>query len=122
MKIKNKGFLLFEVVISIVIITAGVLFVMRAFSSAKESIERSTEVFKVSLLLEQKMWGFEEKGKIEEGRESGDFEEDEGYSWKLASERLEDSDLNLVRLEAFQKEQPEITKYFITTYLKNKTE
>ena len=36
-----KGFLLFEVIISIVIITAGLLFVMRAYSSSKAALEKS---------------------------------------------------------------------------------
>ena len=44
-----------------------------------------------------------EKAKIEEGEENGDFEDYEEYSWRLESRNIEESDLNLVTLEVFQK-------------------
>ena len=119
---KLKGFLLFEVMVSIVIITAGLLFIMRSFSSSKNSIQRSTEVFKTSLLLEEKMWEFEEKGEIEEGVNEGDFVENEKYAWRISANTIEDSELNLVILEVFQKKDPQNTKYSISTYLEKKTE
>ena len=114
--------ILLVVMISIVIITAGLLFIMRSFSSSKNSIQRSTEVFKASLLLEEKMWEFEEKDEIEEGVNDGDFVENEKYAWRISANPIEDSELNLVILEVFQKKDPQNTKYSILTYLKNKTE
>jgi len=122
MKMKNKGFLLFEVIISIVIITAGVLFVMRAYSAAKNSLKRSTELFGVSLLLEEKMWAYEESGQIEEGKEEGGFDRDFNYSWEIDAERLQESDINLVELKVFHKKHKDTVKYSIFTYLKNKEE
>lgn len=118
----SRGFLLFEVVISIVLITAGLLFIMRSYSSSKNSIQRSTEVFRTSLLLEGKMWEFEEKGLIEEGSKEGDFAENEEYSWQAEVIRMEDSNLNQVTLAVFRKKDRKDTEYFISTYLKNKTE
>ena len=58
----KKGFLLLEVMVSIVIITSGLLFVTRVYSTARDVIKRSFVLFKSSLLLEDKMFEFEEKG------------------------------------------------------------
>ncbi len=118
----DKGFLLFEVMISIVIIATGLLYVARSYSSSKDSLQRSTGIVKTSLLLEKKMFEFEEKGEIEEGEKSGDFEEDEEYSWEITAEFKEDLNLNLVTLEVFQKKDRDKTGYAISTYLKSKEE
>lgn len=118
----KKGFLLLEVIISIVIITAGILFIVRSYSSSKNAIEKSRELFEASLLLEKKMWEFEEKGEIEEGEKTGDFEDEEGYSWNMKASRPENSDLNLAVLSVFQTENPLDTSYSVSTYLRNKTE
>ena len=115
--------------ISIVIVTAGLLFIMHSFSSAKNSIRRSNDAFKISLLAEDKLWEYVAPGEIVEGTYEGDFEEDEEYSWKIETERLDEAEfsasytgLNIVTLEVFQKKNPKKTKYLIETYLKNKIE
>jgi len=129
--VNKKGFLLLEVMISIVIITAGVLFITRSYSLSKESIERSTGLLMTSLLLENRIWEFEEKGEIEEGRQSGDFAENSKYSWHLNAQPVmvmseeeteEEPALNLVQLDVFQEKDPLKTKYSIWTYLRNKQE
>ena len=108
--------------ISIVIITAGLLFIMRSYSSSTNSVQRSTELLETSLLLEGKMWEFEEKGQIGEGEKTGDFEKNKEYSWRIDAQVMEGSDINLIMLEVFQKKDPQNTKYSIWTYLRNKTE
>jgi hypothetical protein len=129
--VRKKGFLLFEVMMSIVIITTGILFIMRSYSSSKMSIERSTEIFRTSLLLESQMWEYEEEGKIREERDRGDFEEPEGYSWEIEAEPLEEEEgegfsitfkpkLNVVRLSVFEEKDRKNTEYYVWTYLKNK--
>jgi hypothetical protein len=52
----SKGFLLLEVVLATVMVTSGLLFVNRVYSSAKGTMERSRTLFHSSLLLEQKMF------------------------------------------------------------------
>ena len=121
----KKGFLLFEVLVSIVIVTAALLFITRSYSSSKDAIGMSTEIFKTALLLEEKMWGYEEMGEIREGSESGDFREHEGYSWKVSAESLDPekiggSELNITRLKVFEEKKEKKTAYSIWTYLKNK--
>ena len=119
---KNKGFLLFEVVISIVIITTGILFVMRGYLASKDSLQKSQELLKAALFLESGMWEFEEAGQIEEKEDGGDFSYDKNFAWKVNAEILEETEISLVTFEVFSKKDPENTIESIQTYLKNKTE
>ena len=103
--------------VAIVVITGGLLFVMRVYSTAKVAITRSRELFKYSLLLEEKMFDFEEKGVIEEGADSGHFPDAKEYSWEVNAQPLafqgqELGDLCSVKLT--------VDKYFLWTYLGKK--
>lgn len=126
----RRGFLLLEVIISIVVITGGLLFVMRVYSTAKEALNRSRTFFKYSLLLEEKIYDFEERGIIEEGKEDDHFPDLRDYFWEaeassLASVAPELNDLCTVRLDVFRHQSssegtspPE--KYSLYTYLNKK--
>jgi len=122
----NRGFLLFEVVVSIVIITAGILFIMRSYSSSKDSIARSGEILRTSLLLEDKMWEYEAMEEVGSDKDSGDFEDAEGYAWEMEAEPPEvegfdmDPKYNVIRLSVFKEREKEKTEYTIWTYLKYK--
>ena len=129
----KKGFLLLEVIVSIVIITSGLLFVMRVYSTARYAIQRSSALFESGLLLESKMFEFEEKGKIESDiKEGKQFSRESGYSWLIKTEEapkdpvLEQKlDLNIVTLEVSRHRDKEerksyVSKYFLTTYLNDK--
>jgi len=129
----KKGFLLLEVIVSIVIITSGLLFVMRAYSTARYAIQRSSVLFESGLLLESKMFEFEEKGQIERDLKDGkQFSRESGYSWLIKTEEapkdlvLEQKlDLNIVTLEVSRHRDREerksyVSKYFLTTYLNDK--
>lgn len=122
--VNNKGFLLFEVMVSIVIITAGIMFIMRSYATSKEAIERSGGIFRTSLLLEEKMWEYEAMGEIREEAESGDFDEAEGYAWKMKSEPPEGEEFtprfNIVRLSVFKEKKRKSTEYSLWTYLRYK--
>ena len=120
MIIDRRGFLLLEVVVSLVIITAGLLFVARSYSSSKEAFQRSGEIFETSLLIEKSFWEYEERGEIVEGETSGDFKDKDGYSWQISAKRFEGSGLNIVESEVFKEKDPLRTKYSVSTYLKNK--
>jgi len=102
---------------AIVIITGGLLFVMRVYSTAKEALDRSRTLFKNSLLLEEKIFDFEERGVIEEGKDRGHFPDDKESFWEVSAETLEPQgqelgDLCSVRLD--------INKYLLWTYLEKK--
>ncbi len=127
---KHKGFLLLEVVVSIAIITGALVFVVRAYTTAKYALQRSSVMFTSSILLENQMFEFEEKGSIESDYKDGkDFPDDRDYSWSVSAVKT-DTDpvlnqklgLNLVTLEVSRNRDRKearsyITKYGIATYL-----
>ena len=129
----KKGFLLLEVIVSIVVITSGLLFVMRAYSTAQYAIQRSLVLFESGLLLESKMFEFEEKGKIESDlKEEKRFPQNSPYSWSVKTEEApkdpvlgQKLNLNIITLEVSRHRDREerksyVSKYSITTYLGDK--
>ena len=129
----KKGFLLLEVIVSIVIITSGLLFVMRVYSTARYAIQRSLILFESGLLLESGMFEFEEKGKIESDLKDGkQFPQESPYSWSVKTEEApkdpalgQKLDLDIVTFEVSrhkdrQERKSYVSKYFLTTYLNDK--
>lgn len=126
----RRGILLLEVMVAIVVITGGLLFVMRVYSTAKYALDRSRDIFKHSLLLEEKIFDFEEKGAIEEDKENGRFPDLKDYFWEVEADALslqgqELGDLCSVKLDVFYRKDssqssgaPE--KYYLYTYLNKK--
>lgn len=120
-------------IVSIVIITSGLLSVMRVYSTTRYAIQRSLVLFESSLLLESKMFEFEEKGKIERDLKDGkQFSRESGYSWLINTEEPpkdpvlgQKLDLNIVTLEVSRHRDREekksyVSKYLLTTYLDDK--
>ena len=110
----NKGFLLLEVIVSIVIITSALLFVTRSYSVSKQAIERSRGLFKTGLLLEEEMFAFEEKGEISEGYKEGEFSENKDYLWKITATPA--ANLNTVNLSISRRNNSQ-EAYSLYTYL-----
>ncbi len=111
--------------ISIVVITSGLLYVMRVYSTARETLNRSRDLFRHSFMLEEKMYDFEERGVIEEGKEEGKFPDASDYSWETDAEPLEPEGQNLsglcaVKLSSYSNKSATPYKYTIFTYLENK--
>ncbi len=121
----RRGFLLLEVMASIVVITGGLLFVMRVYSTAKQALDRSRALFKYSLLLEEKIYDFEERGAVAEGRDQGRFPALKDYSWEVTADPLAPQgqylgDLCGVRLNVFYSKSSPPDKYTLFTYLNKK--
>lgn len=117
---KKKAFLLFEVMVSILIFTSSILFIARSYSSSKDTIRRSTDMLKTSLLLENHMWQYEATGEIDPNPAAweGNFPEDPLYAWFMASIPEQDQKYNLVVLNVYQRANAPDTGYSISTYLK----
>jgi len=118
----ERGFLLLEVMVSIIVITGGLLFVMRVYSTAHGALDRSRALFKNSILLEEAAFDFEEKGIIKEGIQTGRFAEAKDYSWRanaipLSLDDIDLNDLNTVELGVFNNKTSPPEKYFLFTYL-----
>ena len=124
----KRGFLLFEVIVSIVIITSGLLLVMRGYSSSKQNMQKSTVLLGTTVLLESGMWQPEEAGEVVEGMYTGEFD-DRRFSWELEAGPVDmgeeysgDTEINAVTLEVVDKKNASFAGYSVKTYLKNKTE
>ena len=121
----KRGFLLLEVMASIIIITGGLLFVIRVYSTARMALERAHALFKNSLLLEEKAFDLEEKGVVEEGTDTGHLESSGDYSWHvnaypLSADDPSLSDINVLELSVFNNTASSPDKYYIFTYLDKK--
>ena len=130
----RKGFLLLEVMVAIAILTGGLVVVTRVYNTAKHAIQRSFVMFRAGLLLESKMYEFEEKGMIKEDFKDGkDFTDEKDYSWLISSAPVlkdpvlaQKLNINSVKMEVARHKDKEdkrsyITKYYLTTYLNGPT-
>ena len=119
----KKAFLLFEVLVSVAFIATALIVITRSYSASKNSIRKSSELVETSILLENKMFEFEEAGQTEELDAGGDFGEGSLYAWQIKSSKAEGiNNVNMVQLDVFKEKYPDRTRYQIVTYLKNKQE
>lgn len=115
---KPKGFMLLEVVLSVFIVSVGVVFVIGSFITSIKAFKASKSYLEVLNLIDEKMWQYLESGKIEEGSDSGEFEDYKGAEWNIEAKELEDdSPLEEVTLEVSLKEGEMERSVKIATYL-----
>ena len=123
----NKGFVLVEVLITVVILSVGLTFITRSMMMSLKALDITEQYTQGYLLLEQKMWEFEQKGFIESDLdvEESFNQPNEEFRYRLVTESVADDEsglLNQVTLSVnwpVKKEKREIS---LTTFLKNKTE
>ena len=88
-KRKNKGFLLLEVMVSITVLSIGLVLVLSSFMRSIRAIEISEDYFRAGLLLEEKIYEVLNSD-IEEGLSEGVFADfGNRFSWNLSIENLE---------------------------------
>ena len=121
LKKKNNisGFMLLEVILSVFIVTVGIVFVVNSFMTSIKVLKASKTYLDILYLMEEKMWGYEEKGKIEEGSDSGDFEDYKNAEWNVKAEEIEDLPLNETTIEVVLKEHGKSRRFEIVTYFHN---
>jgi hypothetical protein len=83
----NKGYLLFEVLLSLVILSAGLILVSRSFVSSLSALKVSKGHTQAVLMLERKLAEIE-SGVIDiQGYSKIDLDGEEGgFNWKIRSE------------------------------------
>ena len=117
----KKGFMLLEVILSVLVIASGLLFIMRSYSASLKATAVASSLQKACLYLEDKLSELDFKGKIEEGVQDGSFEDDGNYSWHLDAQPLDDKkEVNTVFLTARYKSGSQYRNIGISTYLFNK--
>jgi Tfp pilus assembly protein PilV len=98
MRKNSKGFLLIEVLVSVTLISVGLIYVARSFSTSARAVDTATHFLKSVSLIEDKMWYLEAGGISDRKRDEGAFEREGTYRWRYDSERLEETPLNAVTM------------------------
>lgn len=114
------GFMLLEVILSIFVISVGIVFVISSFITSIKAFKVSKLYLDALYRIEEKMWGYEERGEIEEGSDSGEFEDYKNAEWNIEAEEIEDYPLNKVTLNVTLKEDSRKREFKLVTYLYNK--
>lgn len=117
----KKGFLILEILVSVVIITVGLIYIIRSFSVSTRAIGTSRDYIKAISLLEEKLWELEEAGGIVKGDDQNYFGDDRKFEWVLSAE-LEDTEeeelpINRSSLQVLWKERDKKQKISVITYL-----
>lgn len=119
----EKGFLLLEVLVSITIISVGLIYVVRSFSSSTRAIETTGRFIKSITLAEEKLWEFESKRVVRKGRDEGEFREEAGYKWQIEAEEHDDIPINRLALKVnWQGPRKRKQSVSVETYLWNEEE
>lgn len=69
---KNNGFLLIEILVTVVIVSASIIFINHAFTSSLKAIAVSNDYLSSVLLLEDKSFDFEAYPYVDESSFSGE--------------------------------------------------
>jgi len=116
---RNKGFLLVEVMVSISILSIGLLLVLNSFFRSIKAVEVSRDYFKAGLLLENKIYELLNKG-TEEGVWEGSFDDfNKRFSWNLDAGTIEESPLNEINLKVSWGGKDKEKDISISTYIKD---
>lgn len=112
-----------EVILSVFIVTIGVVFVIGSFITSIKAF-KATQVYLDALyLMEEKMWEYEASGEIEEGKDSGKFENYKGAEWSVEARQIEeDLPLNETTVEVTLKDGDKERSFKIVTYFRNEEE
>lgn len=116
-KTKNSGFLLLEVMISVSILSFGLLLILNSFMKPIRAAELSKDYFKAGLLLEEKMFEICNSD-ITEGSSGGSFSGfNSSFSWNLDVIKSEESAFKEINLKILWNEKNKEQDIAVSTYL-----
>jgi hypothetical protein len=126
----KSGFLLLEIVITVAVLSLGLVFLSRSFISSLDAAKTSSDYTLSISLLENKLWELEMSERIatffisEPPSQSGDFGADyEGFSWAYLASPLEaNPSLEELNLEVSWVRARRKGKVNLTTYMYAKEE
>ena len=119
----QKAFTLVEIMLTITILTVGIIGILRAYATSVNALEVSRDTVDAVCLLKEKMAEIEQaaidEGGNSPGFSSGRFEDEfENFGWKLEVKTGSIEDLNEVTLVVSRVGQPR--KFSLVTYAENK--
>ncbi len=118
----KKGFLLLEVLVSVALLSFGLVLIMNTFTRSLRSFELSDNYFRANLLLSKKLFEIENYPEefLEEGQSDGSFEDFGGkFSWWLEVKKIEEEKLNEVKLKVLWLQNRKEEALTIATYYSN---
>jgi len=108
---KNKGFLLLEMMVSVSILSFGIILILNSFIRPIRAMELSKDYFRAGLLLEQKMFELYNTD-VQEGISEGVFSDfNRKFSWDMEMGERE------IDLRVLWKERGEERELAVSTYL-----
>lgn len=117
----QKGFLLLETILSVLILTVGLSVVIRSFGSSLDALRVSNDYTQALLLLEEKMGELEAQGSIPTGTVGGIFpSEDDQFQWEVRASAPNPLDLFEVEVTVSWKQRGRPRDISVVTYLRQK--
>lgn len=113
----NKGFLLLEVMVSVAILSTGLVLILNSFIRSIRAIDLSEDYFRAGLLFEEKIYEVY-NSEIEEGSSNGVFPNfDNRFSWYLDIVKLQEDSLRELNLEISWNQGNKQQSMSVATYL-----
>jgi len=122
----KKAFLLVEVLITVVVLSIGLVTITRSFMTSLKALDVVVQYEKARLLIEGKLWDLEQSGDIESDLqvEENFPEPNEKFIYKLETENVQEDQqegpLNKVKLSVGWPTKREKREISVFTFLKNK--
>ncbi|MDD5440011.1 MAG: hypothetical protein PHS37_07485 [Candidatus Omnitrophica bacterium] len=116
----RQGFLLFEVMISIVIVMTILIVVGRALAASHRALTLSGDLVRIRPLVDEKMLPFNDTGKARIGEAGGEFQPPyDDYAWDIKVEPLAGSALNTLTVSLSKRKERQSPIFAVSTYAKN---
>jgi len=120
-KNKTRGFLLLEVLVSVTMMSVGLIYVVRSFSASTRAVTTSARFINSVCMLEDKLWEFEAMGAVEKGRYRGSVTQNGEYRWEAEVDGLKDAPMNSLKLSmGWKGPQKAMQGISVETYMWNK--
>lgn len=113
---KDNGFMLLEVILSVLVVSIGVVFVISSFITSLKAFKLSKVYVDAVYLIEQKLWEYEETGRIEDGRSSGKFDDYKGAEWEIKAKEMDDLPMEETSAEIAIKNDDKKRTFTVVTY------
>jgi competence protein ComGC len=119
----KKSFLLLEVILTVAILSVGLVFVIRAMATCMQ-VQKSTFYYRRAMdLAYGKLFELElisQNSGLSPVGSAGKFDNNEGFTWKYSVEKIEGKNLSRVVLETSWQDKHRIKSFSAGTYVRTR--
>lgn len=120
-RLRGAGIILLEVLLSVLIIGASIVYVTQSFSTSIKSMKTAKDIMRLGILLDSKIAELELKDGIEPGYDSGTFEFDKEVIWNVEAEPVDYyEDISRVRVYVGKYSEHTRRSLELVTFMKTK--